>query len=582
VARVERARDQQPDVFGRSWSLRSQIDWQPPRSYLRHIFLIGFMAVGKTTVGRLAAEMLGLPFVDLDDEVESALGMPVRAIFAAHGEDVFRRHEAEALARVADGPAAVVAAGGGAPCHGDNLTRMRAHGLVIALTAPLDVIQSRVAGDEHGGASTRPLLAQPAHQVQALYDARLPIYRQAHAGLRIEHRPPADLAADVVRLVHAGEAIPDHALAHAVLVALSERTYPVLIVPDSLDHLGDRVRAALGPAGARSPRVAVISDHNVAPLHGARARAALERAGFQVCEATVPAGEQSKSIAELSRLCEQLAVELDRGSAIVALGGGVVGDLAGFVAATLFRGIACVQVPTTLVAMVDSAIGGKAGINLDAGKNLMGAFWQPRLVHVDPRVLETLPARERRAAFGELVKYALLDGDDLYAAIEALAPVFAGDRTAAFEPALERPLTRVIHRAVAMKSWIVSRDEREQSGERALLNLGHTVGHAIEAAAGYGAVLHGEAVALGLIAACRVSARLGLCPPDLESRVARTLTAAGLDTDLDPWLRHAVLQGIQVDKKRTGQTIGFITVSRPGVCARTALDLGELSRILRR
>jgi shikimate kinase/3-dehydroquinate synthase len=549
---------------------------------LRHIFLIGFMAVGKTTVGRLAAEMLGLPFVDLDDEVENALGLPVRAIFAAHGEEVFRRHEAEALIRVASGPAAVVAAGGGAPCHGDNLARMRARGLVIALTAPLDVIQSRVAGDEHGEVSLRPLLDQPADRIQALYDARLHIYRQAHAGLRTEHRPPAELAADVVRLVRAGETIPDGALAHAVLVALSERTYPVLIMPDSLDHLGDRVRAALGPGRAKSPRLALISDQNVAPLHGARARAALERAGFAVCEATVPAGEKSKSIAELSRLCEELAVELDRSSAIVALGGGVVGDLAGFVAATLFRGIACVQVPTTLVAMVDSAIGGKTGINLGAGKNLMGAFWQPRLVHADPRVLETLPVRERRAAFGELVKYALLDGDDLYAAVEALAPLFAGGQTTALEPAVTGPLSRVIHRAAAMKSWIVSRDEREQSGERALLNLGHTVGHAIEAAAGYGAVLHGEAVALGLIAACRVSARLGLCPPELEPRVARTLAGAGLDTDLDPWLRPEVLQGIQVDKKRAGQVIGFITVSRPGVCALTELDLGELSRILRR
>jgi shikimate kinase / 3-dehydroquinate synthase len=570
-------------VSDRSWSFRSQIDRQPPRSYVRHIFLIGFMAVGKTTVGRLAAELLGLPFVDLDDQVERALGMPVHAIFAVHGEDVFRRHEAEALTRVTSGPAAVVAAGGGAPCHGDNLARMRAHGLVIALTAPLEVIQARVAGDEQGAARDRPLLAQPADRIQALHDARLHVYRQAHAGLRTEHRPPAEVAADVARLVRAGEAIPDHALGHAALVALSERTYPVLIMPDSpdlFDQLGDRVRAALGPASSRS--LALISDANVAPLYGARARAALERAGFQVCEATVPAGEQSKSIAELSRLCEQLAVELDRGSAIVALGGGVVGDLAGFVAATLFRGVACVQVPTTLVAMIDSAIGGKTGINLGAGKNLMGAFWQPRLVLADPRVLETLPARERRAAFGELVKYALLGGDELYAAIEALAPAFSGDQAMALSPALEELLTRVIHRAAAMKSWIVSRDEREQSGERALLNLGHTVGHAIEAAAGYGTILHGEAVALGLIAACRVSARLGLCPPELESRVARTLAGAGLDTDLDPWLRNDVLQGLAVDKKRSGRAIGFITVSRPGDCARTELELDQLSRILRR
>jgi 3-dehydroquinate synthetase len=258
----------------------------------------------------------------------------------------------------------------------------------------------------------------------------------------------------------------------------------------------------------------------------------------------------------------------------VALGGGVVGDLAGFAAATLFRGVPCIQVPTTLVAMVDSAIGGKTGINLAAGKNLVGAFWQPRLVLADPDVLASLPARERRAAFGELVKYALLDGEDLYAAVDRLAPALCRDEWSA--EAAPPALAAVIRRCAAIKAWIVSRDEREESGERALLNLGHTVGHAIEAAAGYGEVLHGEAVGLGLLASCRASAALGLADPSLEARTAATLARAGLPTALDPWLRPDVLERIGVDKKRTAGGLRFVAVTGPG---QTHVMTVELERL---
>jgi 3-dehydroquinate synthetase len=264
---------------------------------------------------------------------------------------------------------------------------------------------------------------------------------------------------------------------------------------------------------------------------------------------------------------------LDRTSAVVALGGGVVGDLAGFAAASLYRGIPCVQVPTTLVAMVDSAIGGKTGINLDAGKNLVGAFHQPRLVLADSDLLATLPVRERRAAFGEILKYALLDGEALYAEAEALAPALAAEVWSA-------DAAPVIRRSAAIKAAIVSADEREQGGERALLNLGHTVGHAIEAAAGYGTLLHGEAVALGLLAACRVSAGLGLGDRSLEDRVAATLTRAGLATDIDRWLRPEVLARAFVDKKRTGSRIKFIAIEAPGRPSIVSLELARLGEIL--
>lgn len=554
----------------------------------RHVFLIGFMATGKSTVGRILANLLGRDFVDLDEAIEAEAQQTVAEIFAAEGESGFRRREADVLARVMAGPAAVVATGGGAPCHGDSLDRMRERGLVVALTATLPVVlaRARLAGtDDSAREHERPLLVGPEAQVRALMQRREPIYRQAHVSLETEDVEPMALGRRLVDLVVHAEALPEHSLAQASLVALSSAIYPVIVASGELDHLGSWLERAMGDR--RPTKVAIVSDRNVAPLYGERALASLAGAGFDASMHVVPAGEEAKCIGELARLAEGLvAAGLDRRSVVLALGGGVVGDLAGFAAACLYRGVACVQVPTTLLAMIDSAIGGKTGINLDAGKNLMGAFWQPSLVLADPDVLTTLPARERRAAFGELIKYALLDGEDLYAAVDALAPAVAGDALDTRE--VMQPLAGVIRRCAAIKSWIVTRDEREQTGERALLNLGHTVGHAIEAATGYQRLLHGEAVALGLIAACRVSARLGLCDPALEGRVAQTVRCAGLDADVDRWLdpatsgdsRGRVVDYLVADKKRRGGRVGFITVHQVGRCNLTEIDLGELQRIL--
>lgn len=543
----------------------------------RHVFLTGFMATGKSTVGRLLAARLRRPFLDLDDAIEAGAGRSVAEIFEAEGEDGFRRRESAALQRIAAGPAAIVATGGGAACHGDNLALMRGSGLLVALTAPIEVVQARVAAapDERA----RPLLRRPREEIEALYRRRVPVYRQAHACVRTEDAEPALLARHIAGLVARAEALPMDALARASLVALAREddVYPVIAGVGVLDRLGELLGAVL--AGRRVTRVAVVSDQNVAPLYGERVTRALAGAGLESSVHVVPAGERAKSFGELARLIDGLVeAGLDRRSLVIALGGGVVGDLAGFAAASLYRGVACVQVPTSLVAMVDASIGGKTGIDIPAGKNLVGAFWQPRLVAADPETLRTLPARERRAAFGELVKYGLLDGEELYAAVAALAPAMAAPEL----PALPEALEDVIRRCAAIKSWIVTRDEREQTGERALLNLGHTVGHAIEAACGYDGILHGEAVALGLVAACRVSARLGLCEPALEARVAETVRRAGLDAGVDRWLAgDARVQGfLGADKKRAGRSIGFVTVRAVGDCGVTEVPLDDLARIL--
>jgi shikimate kinase/3-dehydroquinate synthase len=526
------------------------------------LFLIGFMAAGKTSVGRALAAQTGRRFVDLDDEI-AAMGEPV-ARLVARDEPEFRRREAAALAALIERNAGagagvdagvVIATGGGAAAFGDNLARMRAAGLVVALGVSADEARRRAAGEPGG----RPLLAQAAR----LAAIRAPIYRRAHAVVDTAGKDVARVVADVRAVLDVWARLPA-ARRDAAILALGDRSYAVAVSP-ALD--AELLDAAL--AGAT--RVAVITDENVARHHAAPLLARLPGAELIV----LPPGEATKSFATYERLCNELVERgLDRGSAIVALGGGVVGDLAGFVAASLFRGVPVVQLPTTIVAMTDAAIGGKTAIDLPAGKNLVGAFWQPRLVACATDTLATLPARERRAGFGELWKYALLDGAELWRAAWACAPWAAAPGELPPPP----ELGRVIDRSIAYKAEIVGRDERELTGARLLLNLGHTVGHAIETASG---MLHGEAVGLGLLAACRVSAAVLGTPRELERELAAALAASGLPTDLDRWLTDDVLGRVRVDKKRLGASLRFVAVREVGSCEPVEIAVTELGRILR-
>jgi 3-dehydroquinate synthetase len=253
----------------------------------------------------------------------------------------------------------------------------------------------------------------------------------------------------------------------------------------------------------------------------------------------------------------------------------VVGDLTGFVAATLYRGVPWAGVPTTLLSMVDSSIGGKTGVDMPAGKNLLGAFWQPRFVLSSVPTLRTLPRRELVAGYGEVLKYALLD--ERFGAIEELSLPDLDD------PASAAAVERVVHLSAAYKADVVARDERELTGLRAVLNLGHTVGHAIEAASltTKTPLLHGEAVAVGLVATARLSARAGVADPGLEARVVAACRRLGLPHELDPWLRPEVLAYLGVDKKRTGTQVKFIAVERPGVVKTIPLTAAQIEGFLR-
>ena len=338
-----------------------------------------------------------------------------------------------------------------------------------------------------------------------------------------------------------------------VNVPLGDRAYSIHIGSGLLSRLGPECRQ-LGLGG----RGAIISDGNVAPRYGHVAKRSLEDAGFEVVTITVPAGEPAKSLATAQRCYDRLAAQrLERNSFIVALGGGVVGDLAGFVAATYLRGIPFVQVPTTLLAQVDSSVGGKVGVNLKAGKNLVGAFHQPKLVLCDLDTLATLPAREFCAGLAEVIKYGIIQDPALFRRLERRLPELLEHRP--------KPLGDVVARCCQIKAEVVGEDETE-SGRRASLNFGHTIGHAIENSVGYGRFLHGEAISIGQLAAAYLSeAVLGLPGRDV-GRIRDLLSAAGLPTRLrlKPGQRHRLFAAMKLDKKASDGEIKFVLAEKIG------------------
>jgi 3-dehydroquinate synthase len=335
-----------------------------------------------------------------------------------------------------------------------------------------------------------------------------------------------------------------------ITVGLGDRSYDVVIEHGALARAGSHLKPF-----SKTGRIIVVTDANVAPLHFATLETAATAAGLAVQHVILPPGETTKNWTQLESLCDQLlALEIERSEAVVALGGGVIGDLTGFAAAIVKRGCTVVQIPTTLLAQVDSSVGGKTAINTRAGKNLVGAFYQPALVLIDPATLDTLPVRERRAGYAEVVKYGLIDDPGFFAWCEANgAALIAGDHDAR---------VYAIAHSVAAKARIVGADERETSGTRALLNLGHTFGHALEADTGFSdRLLHGEGVAAGMAIAFRYSVARGLCPPEDSTRVDAHLASVGLPTGARPATNAdgaTLAAHMAHDKKRDGGSVPFL------------------------
>jgi len=492
------------------------------------ICLIGFMGAGKSTaVAELAR--LGLRTVDSDALIESVAGEPVADIFARQGETAFRELERETiLSALADPGIDVIALGGGATGSGrvSEAITSREH-TVVWLEIDRNVAWRRVS------TSDRPL-ARDRDRFDDLFDARQPIY----AGLADAVLPAAairiwDRALEPVRML---ERLPGGTRMFWAESAGGE--YPVY-VGDGL--LGSELFTEGSPILAGNGGSFGFTDDAVGPLYGGKL-------GELSGTISVPPGESTKSMGQLEVALREMArLGITRSDRLIALGGGVVGDLGGFCAASYQRGIPVIQVPTTLVAQVDSAYGGKTGVDLPEGKNYVGAFHLPSAVVTDVAALRTLPEAELTAGMAEVVKTALLAGGDLWENVRQLG---RGE-------ILTRP--EVIYECARYKCGVVARDEKDQ-GLRAQLNLGHTVGHAIEAVTGYDHYRHGEAIALGLLAALRISGA-----DDLREQVRNWTEAQGLPVTLDPAVDpDQVVAATRFDKKKTGRGVGFVLLDTPG------------------
>lgn len=508
---------------------------------LPNLVLTGFMGTGKTSVGREVARRLGREFVDMDAEIEARAGRSIPSIFAEDGEAAFRQMESALVRELSRRSNLVVATGGGALIDPANRAAMARNGNVICLTGDAEAILRRIARQ---GDVRRPLLevADPRIEIGRLLRAR----QESYAAIPW-HIDTTELSV---------EEVVDRVAALAEVVTIGVQhpggDYPVHVGAGLLSRLGGALRSVgVRPGGS----VAVVTDSVVGPLYGVAVEDALRSAGFRSFTCIIPSGEQHKTMATVAELWDQfLAGDLDRGGTVLALGGGVTGDVAGFAAATFMRGVRFVQVPTTILAMVDASVGGKTGVDLPRGKNLVGAFKQPALGLIDPSVLVTLPEQERRSGMAEVLKHGVIGDPDLFAALES------GESPCQTKAAVSGgpiPLSAgQLARAIRVKVEIVEQDPFEQ-GRRAVLNLGHTVGHALETLSDY-SLRHGEAVAIGMVVASRIAVALGRADPSLVSRIEAALTAWGLPVRCPPFDVDAICDVMTHDKKKRGRSLRWV------------------------
>ncbi len=503
--------------------------------------------MGKSTVGAEVARLLGWRFVDLDAEVERDAGTSVAEVFAREGEVGFRAREARVLRSALDGERVVIAVGGGAlvdrTLRHEALRRAR----VITLRASVETLRGRLALGV-----VRPLLKETS--LEALLAGRRAAYAEAHASLDAS----GDVAAVAARVVAlATRALP-------LVMPLGEQSYRVHV--ESFKGLRDEpVRPSV-----------MVTDANVFPRWGV---VVSQGAAWNTANVKLRPGERSKTLRSVARVWEAVGLRgADRGDVIACVGGGVVTDIGGFAAATWLRGVRYISLPTSLLAMVDAAVGGKTGVDLPIGKNLVGAFHQPSLVWIDPLTLSTLPARHYRAALAEVVKIAAVCDASLLEWLEAHTDALRG------RPDTEALLTGnviedMVRRAVQAKIDVVAQDERE-AGVRGLLNFGHTVGHALEVGAAYRA-LHGDCVAAGMRAELGLGEALGVTPRELRRRVEGLMDTLGLARYVKAD-RASAKNALIYDKKREGSALRVALPTGPGQGVMCAVPTAEVTRVLRK
>ncbi len=532
---------------------------------MQNVFLVGLMGSGKTTIGRLLARKLGMRFIDSDHEIEARTGATIPWIFEIEGEECFRRREADVIRDLCGQEGIVLATGGGAILNDASRALLRERGTIVYLRASIHSILARTSHDKN-----RPLLqtADPRRKLEELLAHREPLYAEM-AHLVVDTGRP-NVQSMVQIIINQLDALACQAAPNCTTqaepsmneqtnillnVELGERSYPISIGPAVLDEPGVLARHVGGQ------KVAIVTNTTVAPLYLERLRAPLVAAGKDVITVVLDDGEEYKNWASLMQIFDALlANKADRKTTLVALGGGVIGDLTGYAAASYMRGVDFIQVPTTLLSQVDSSVGGKTGINHPLGKNMIGAFYQPKVVLADTSTLQTLPQRELAAGLAEVIKYGPIIDEAFFDWTEAnIGKLVARDKVA---------LAYAIARSCEIKADVVRQDERE-GGLRAILNFGHTFGHAIEAGMGYGAWLHGEAVGCGMVMAADLSHRLGYIDAATLERIRNVVAAAGLPVKAPDLGTERWLELMEVDKKNEGGAIKFILIKPLGAAVVT-------------
>jgi len=529
---------------------------------ITNLIITGFSGTGKSLVAKDVVRRLNWDFLDTDDEIVRQTGKPIAEIFRHDGENAFRELEREAIRKACQQKQLVIAIGGGAIVDPQNYELLSETGLIVCLEAKPETIYERLFHEAACSPETevRPLLTvdNPLERIRQLKANRQSYYAKADWTIHTDCLSVGEVAEEIIRawkLLNRTDTCQlsdtsDKEIACFVETAI--QSYPVFVGYGLLDKLGEKTKKV-----ALSGTATVISDKNVFSLYGNKVKGILKSAGFSVNAFVVPPGEETKNMDYAIKIYDFLVSHrTERDDIIIALGGGMAGDLAGFVAATFLRGMPWVQVPTSLIAMVDASIGGKVGVNHPKGKNLIGAFYQPNLVLADPQTLATLPRRELTSGWAEVIKHGLILDEEFVQFLESNV-----DGLTKPEPEL---ITRAIAHSAAIKAQVVSQDERERKGKRTILNYGHTIAHGLEAATQYKHFLHGEAVAIGMMGAAKLSQRLGLLPVAIVERQRAILQEFGLPIGFSDLDLTEITRAMELDKKTKEKAIRWVLLQDIG------------------
>lgn len=534
----------------------------------KNIYLVGFSGTGKTSVGQALSKRLGWEFVDTDQLITDSTNKSIPEIFTECGEQYFRKLESEILALASKKEAQVISTGGGAPMDANNRRVMENTGLIICLEAKPETIHERLSDeDNRQGTGRRPMLKgkDPLVSIKSLKSERQTGYSLADWTIHTDALTTEQAAVESEKAFKTLCKVmtPNSGNDLATVVETSTENYPIWVGWGLLNSLGEKAISLVDPTNAF-----IIHDSGTSEP-AETARKSLDQAGIETRLYQVCSGEKNKNLESASLIYKWLAESrAERKDLIVAVGGGMVGDLAGFVAATYMRGMPFIQVPTTLLAMVDASIGGKVAIDLPNGKNLVGSFHQPKFVLSDVQLLQSLPARDLTAGWAEAIKHSLILDIQSLSTFE--------DQSESIQSLDPDSTTAIIKRSVATKGRIVSLDEKETVGVRALLNYGHTIGHALESVTNYSSLLHGEAVSIGMSGAGHISNKIGILSKHELARQQNVLHQYGLPTHFKNIQVEEVLSAMKSDKKTQNKITHWILLNGLG----NAITRSDISSVL--